>query len=38
MSEAKLNQPTLTCPHCGKEGKGGQMYRWHFDKCRTIKT
>lgn len=38
MSETKLNQPILTCPHCGKEGKGGQMYRWHFDKCKTIKT
>ena len=34
MSEAKLNQPILICPHCGKEGKGGQMHRWHFDNCK----
>jgi len=24
----------LTCPHCGKIGKGFVMYRYHFDKCR----
>lgn len=22
------------CPHCGKEGRGGSMNRWHFDNCR----
>ena len=38
MSEAKQNQPELACPHCGKIGKGGQMYRWHFDNCKTLKT
>jgi hypothetical protein len=38
MSEAKLNQPELICPHCGKIGKGNQMYRWHFDNCKTLKT
>lgn len=23
-----------TCPHCGKEGEGIAMRRWHFDNCR----
>jgi hypothetical protein len=23
----------LTCPHCGKTGKGRVMFRWHFDAC-----
>lgn len=23
-----------TCPHCGKEGGGGVMYRFHFDNCK----
>lgn len=35
MKEAKLNQPTRTCPHCGKEGRGGNMTRYHFDNCKT---
>ena len=21
------------CPHCGKSGGGGAMFRWHFDNC-----
>lgn len=28
------SRPTLTCPHCGKQGKVG-MTRWHFDNCKT---
>ncbi len=24
----------VTCPHCGKEGRGGTMAIWHFDKCK----
>ena len=24
----------ITCPHCGKEGAGGGMKRYHFDACR----
>lgn len=23
-----------TCPHCGLEGNGPNMKRWHFDKCK----
>jgi len=26
-----------TCPHCGKQGKGAIMYRFHYDNCKTIK-
>ena len=22
------------CPHCGKEGKGSVMFRYHFNKCK----
>lgn len=25
---------TVTCPHCGKIGKGAIMKRWHFDNCK----
>jgi len=24
----------VKCPHCGKEGKGGNMTRYHFDNCK----
>ena len=23
-----------TCPHCGRIGKGPQMFRYHFDNCK----
>jgi hypothetical protein len=29
-------RPTLTCPHCGKQGKVG-MTRWHFDNCKLFR-
>lgn len=25
----------VVCPHCGLEGGGGNMYRYHFDKCKS---
>lgn len=33
---AREGQPyaTLTCPHCGKQGGGPNMSRYHFDKCK----
>jgi group I intron endonuclease len=38
MSESLIgkshNLKTVTCPHCGKEGKGPNMTRYHFDKCK----
>jgi hypothetical protein len=30
------NRPTLTCPHCGKQGQQN-MTRWHFDNCKLSK-
>jgi hypothetical protein len=35
MRKAKAKEPKRTCPHCGKEGKGGNMTRYHFDNCNT---
>lgn len=32
-----IPRPTVTCPHCGKEGGTGNMQRWHFDNCKTVK-
>lgn len=26
--------PSVTCPHCGTEGKSNAMNRWHFNNCR----
>ncbi len=26
--------PTVKCPHCGKEGRGGAMTRYHFNNCK----
>ena len=35
LKENNHNFTTLhKCPHCGKEGKGPMMFRWHFDKCK----
>lgn len=35
-SERELNKPELLCPHCGKTGRSGVMYRWHFKNCKRI--
>jgi hypothetical protein len=34
MSISFKNRPILECPHCGKQGKCGNMVRWHFDNCK----
>jgi hypothetical protein len=26
----------VQCPHCGKEGHGPNMSRYHFDKCKQV--
>lgn len=33
MSDSAKLRPILTCPHCGKTGRGA-MHRWHFDRCK----
>jgi group I intron endonuclease len=30
----KGKKQTVSCPHCGLTGGGGNMYRYHFDKCK----
>jgi len=30
----KVTHRIRKCPHCGLEGSGGAMSRYHFDKCR----
>ena len=32
--DKQLAAPLVTCPHCGKTGKGSGMHTWHFSKCR----
>lgn len=38
LAARKTGKPRVlklqTCPHCGKQGKGGSMTRSHFDKCK----
>lgn len=29
------SQVSSKCPHCGKEGKGGGMIKYHFDRCKS---
>ena len=36
ISDTKQNLPHKICPHCGLIGKGGNMIRYHFDKCRSL--
>ena len=31
------NQQSHTCPHCGKNGVGPSMLRWHFTNCKDIR-
>jgi hypothetical protein len=28
--------PIVKCPHCGKPGRGSNMKRYHFDKCKLV--
>lgn len=34
MKRRGMSYPVVTCPHCGKQGAGGGMTRYHFDKCK----
>jgi len=33
-SETFKNKPVVECPHCGKQGKGNVMFRYHFTNCK----
>ena len=37
MRLAALKIGNSICPHCGKNGRGNSMKRWHFDNCKAIK-
>lgn len=32
----KGKRKIVECPHCGLQGGGGNMRRYHFDKCKSI--
>ena len=34
LKDAKARVPMKSCPHCGLEGKGPNMTRYHFDNCK----
>lgn len=34
LKEAKQKQLIRVCPHCGLQGKGPNMTRYHFDNCK----
>jgi hypothetical protein len=34
LKDAQARQPIRTCPHCGVIGKGANMTRYHFNKCK----
>lgn len=34
LREVANSRPTVTCPHCKKEGSHNLMVRWHFDNCK----
>lgn len=41
LSRAKIGVKTgpyrpMECPHCGKQGAGGVMSRWHFERCKVV--
>lgn len=33
-TRAGIKQPSVKCPHCGKEGGNKTMPRWHFNNCK----
>ena len=35
VTQKRIPQEKLTCPHCGLTGGKSAMKHWHFDKCRS---
>ena len=38
ISEKNTFRHVVKCPYCNKEGQKPNMYRWHFENCKQIKT
>ncbi len=38
FNKGKKQKRGVVCPHCNKEGGAGQMSRWHFDNCKSLKS
>lgn len=36
MQAMKGKRQVVTCPHCNVKGGGGNMRRYHFDKCKNL--
>ena len=34
MQAMRGKREVVTCPHCGVQGGGGNMRRYHFDRCK----
>lgn len=34
MQAMRGKREVVTCPHCGVQGGGGNMRRYHFDGCK----
>lgn len=34
LKDAKAKQPIVECPHCKVSGRGSNMTRYHFSKCK----
>lgn len=37
LAKTGVPRPKIICPHCGKAGGSGNMERWHFDNCKSVK-
>lgn len=38
LRQANLEQQKVECPHCGKQGNPSPMSRWHFERCRSLRS
>lgn len=36
MQAMRGKREVVTCPHCGVQGGGGNMRRYHFDRCNSL--
>jgi group I intron endonuclease len=38
LSLSAKSMPLITCPHCGYTGSCNGMKRWHFDRCKNVRS